>query len=71
MLCAIHNFTREHDSEITALDDNGGHIYHEFHHRGGIHEMKRVGADDSEAVDMRYYIADKMWVNYLSYVPRG
>ena len=25
-LCAIHSFTREHDSEIMALDDNGGHI---------------------------------------------
>ena len=41
-LCALHNhnFTREHDSEITALDDNGGHIDHEFHHRGGIHEIE-------------------------------
>ena len=67
-LCALHNFPREHDSEITALDDNGGHIDHEFHHRGGIHEMEGVGADDPEAVDMRDNIAHKMWVDYLSYL---
>ena len=67
-LCALHNFTREHDSEITALHDNGGHIDHEFHHRGGIHEMEGVGADDPEAVDMRDNIAHKMWVDYLSYL---
>ena len=67
-LYAIQNLTRKHDSEITALDDNGGHIDHEFHHRGGIHEMEGVGADDPEAVDMRDNIAHKMWVDYLSYL---
>ena len=50
------------------MDDNGGHIDHEFHHRGGIHEIEWMGADDPEAVDMRGDITDKMWVDYLSYL---
>ena len=67
-LCAIHNFNREHDSDIMALDGNGEHIDYEFLYRGGIRKMERMGEDDPEAAHMRDNIAEEMWVDYLSHL---
>ena len=70
-LCAIHNFTREHDPEVTASDDDGTNIDHEFYHRGGGYEMEGLGADNAEAAAMRDEIANNMWVDYQSYIEGG
>ena len=51
-LCAIHNFTRDHESDIREPDNNGAHI--DFgNYGGGQIEAVGLGADNEEVVAMR------------------
>ena len=70
-LSAIHNFTRDLESDIMEPDNNGAHI--DFGNYGGGHgggqfEAEGLGADNEEAVAMRDRIAEKMWVDYQNYI---
>ena len=62
-LCAIHNFTRDFESDIREPDNNEAHI--DFGNYGGGHgggqfEAEGLGADNEEAVAMRDRIAEQM-----------
>lgn len=65
-LCAIHNFTRDHDPLLS--EDNTPDIDHDFYHRGGPFEAEGLGADSEEAVAMRDNIAEQMWRDYQDYI---
>ena len=66
-LCAIHTFTRDHESDIREPDNNGVHI--DFgNYGGGQFEAEGLGADNEETVAMRDRIAEKMGENYQNYI---
>ena len=66
-LCAIHNFTRDLESDIRESDNNGAHIDFE-NYGGGQFKAEGLGADKEEAVEMRDRIAEQMWVDYQNYI---
>ena len=54
-LSAIHNFTRDHDSEISEY--NGSNIDYEIYHQGGggYLEAEGLGGDDPEGAAKKRY----------------
>ena len=67
-LSAIHNFTRDHDSEISEY--NGPNIDYEIYHQGGggHFEAEGLGGDDPEGAAKRNIIAEHMWRDYQEYI---
>ena len=67
-LSAIHNFTREHDPEIS--EDDGPNINHDIYYQGGggHFEAEVLGQDDVEGVVNRDIIAENMWRDYQDYI---
>ena len=67
-LPAIHNFTRDHDSEISEY--NGPNIDYEIYHQGGggYLEAEGLSGDDPEGAAKRDIIAEHMWRDYQEYI---
>ena len=68
VLSAIHNFTRNHDSEISEY--NGPNIDYEIYHQGGGGhlEAEGLGGDEPEGAAKRDIIAEHMWRDYQEYI---
>ena len=66
-LCAIHNFTRDHGSDIRESDNSGAHIDFGNYGRGQF-EAKGLETDNKEALEMRDRIAEQMWEDYQNYI---
>ena len=67
-LSAIHNFTRDHDSEINEHD--GPNIDKGIYHLGGggHFEDERLGDDNAEGAENRDIIAEEIWRDYQDYI---
>ena len=71
-LSAIHNFTRDHDPEIS--EDKGPNINNEIYHQGGGGYFEAEGLvedEDEEGKAMRDNIAEHMWRDYQDYMAEG
>ena len=59
VICAIHNFTRDHEPNIREPNNNDAHINsRNYGGGGGQFEAEGLGADSEEAVAMRDRIAE-------------
>ena len=71
-LSAIHNFTRDHNSEIS--EDKGPNINNEIYHQdgGGYFEAEGLVEDeDEEGKTMWDNIAEHMWRDCQDYIAEG
>ena len=68
-LSAIHNFTRDHDPEIS--EDKGPNINNEIYHQGGGGYFELVEDEDEEGKAMQDNIAEHMWRDYQDYMADG
>ena len=71
-LSSIHNFTRDHDPEIS--EDNDPNINNEIHYQGGGGYFETEGLvedDDEGGISMWDYIAEHMWRDYQDYMADG
>ena len=67
-LSVIHNFTRDHDSEISEY--NSPNIDYEIYHQdgGGHLEAEGLGGDDPKGAAKRDIISEHMWRDYQEYI---
>ena len=73
-LSAIHNFTRDHDPEISEFKDKGPNINNEIYHQGGGGYFEAEGLaedEDEEGKAMQDNIAEHMWRDYQDYMADG